>query len=49
MNQWTQLTLTRRGIAPAYLSGTTPNDAYHDKVAQTLADAVNTFPPGAQL
>jgi hypothetical protein len=36
-------------IAPAYLSGTTPNDAYYDKVAQTLADAVNTFPPGAQL
>lgn len=37
------------GIAPGYLSGTTQNDAYYDKVAQTLADAVNTFPPGAQL
>ncbi|ADJ49064.1 SGNH hydrolase containing a LamG-like domain [Amycolatopsis mediterranei S699] len=36
-------------IAPGYLTGTTPNDGYYDKLAQTLADAVNTFPPGAQL
>lgn len=36
-------------ISPGYLTGGTPNAAYYDAVAQALADAVETFPPTAQL
>ena len=36
-------------LQPVYLTGTTPNAAYYDAVAQTLSDAVQTFPPTAQL
>ncbi|MDI2131609.1 LamG-like jellyroll fold domain-containing protein [Yinghuangia seranimata] len=34
---------------PAYLTGGVPNDAYYQKLAQSLADAVTTFPPQAEL
>lgn len=34
---------------PAYLTGGNPNAAYYDTIAQTLTDAVQTFPPTAQL
>lgn len=36
-------------IAAGYLTGNAPNSAYHDKLAQTLADAITRFPPEAQL
>lgn len=36
-------------IAPQYLTNNVPNDAYYDKLAQNLADAVNDLPPDAQL
>jgi hypothetical protein len=36
-------------IAASYLTGNAPNSAYHDKLAQTLADAITRFPPEAQL
>jgi hypothetical protein len=35
--------------AANFLTMTVPNDSYYDKLAQTLSDAVNAFPPGAQL
>lgn len=36
-------------IAPEYLTAGVPNDAYHNRIAQFLADAVNDFPPRAKL
>ncbi|MEU4445720.1 LamG-like jellyroll fold domain-containing protein [Actinosynnema sp. NPDC050801] len=36
-------------IAPQYLTNGVPNEAYHHKIAQHLADAINTFPPRAEL
>jgi hypothetical protein len=36
-------------INPQYLTNNVPNDAYYEKFAQTLADAVNDLPPDAQL
>lgn len=35
--------------APAYLTNGQPNAAYHQQLAQTLADAVTTFPPTVTL
>ncbi|MFI9380646.1 LamG-like jellyroll fold domain-containing protein [Kutzneria sp. NPDC052558] len=36
-------------INPQYLTNNVPNDAYYEKLAQTLADAVNDLPPDATL
>ncbi|GAB2969082.1 hypothetical protein GCM10017788_80370 [Amycolatopsis acidiphila] len=36
-------------INPSYLTNNQPNNAYYQQLAQTLADAVNTFPPTASL
>ncbi|MEU6156526.1 LamG-like jellyroll fold domain-containing protein [Actinosynnema sp. NPDC047251] len=36
-------------LAPQYLTNGTPNDTYHNQLAQYLADAVNDFPPRAEL
>ncbi|WP_236796492.1 LamG-like jellyroll fold domain-containing protein [Amycolatopsis sp. GM8] len=36
-------------INPTYLTGNQPNNAYYQQLAQTLANAVNTFPPTATL
>lgn len=36
-------------INPAFLSGGGPNNAYHDAIAQAIADAATRFPPEAQL
>jgi hypothetical protein len=35
--------------APQYLTNGAPNDAYHNQLAQYLADAINDFPPRAEL
>ncbi|XVV05952.1 hypothetical protein ACQPW3_11390 [Actinosynnema sp. CA-248983] len=32
-----------------YLTNGVPNEAYHSRLAQDLADAVNDFPPRAEL
>ncbi|NUT98621.1 MAG: hypothetical protein HOY78_42100 [Saccharothrix sp.] len=36
-------------VAPQYLTSGAPNDAYHNQLAQYLADAVNDFPPRVEL
>ncbi|MEU4807186.1 LamG-like jellyroll fold domain-containing protein [Actinosynnema sp. NPDC023587] len=36
-------------LAPQYLTNGAPNAAYHSQIAQYLADAVNDFPPRAEL
>ncbi|MEU4447051.1 LamG-like jellyroll fold domain-containing protein [Actinosynnema sp. NPDC050801] len=36
-------------VAPEYLTGGVANGAYHDRIAQFLADAINDFPPRAEL
>ncbi|MEU4769779.1 LamG-like jellyroll fold domain-containing protein [Actinosynnema sp. NPDC023794] len=36
-------------IAPQYLTNGVPNEAYHHQIAQYLADAINDFPPRAEL
>lgn len=36
-------------LAAQYLTNGAPNDAYHNQLAQYLADAVNDFPPRAEL
>ncbi len=35
-------------IAAGYLTNGVPNTGYHDKLAQTLANAITTFPPSAR-
>jgi hypothetical protein len=36
-------------IDPNYLTNGLPNDRYHDKIAQTMAEACADFPPRAEL
>lgn len=36
-------------VAPQYLTNGVPNDAYHGRLAEYLAEAVNDFPPRAEL
>ncbi|WP_433272634.1 LamG-like jellyroll fold domain-containing protein [Actinosynnema sp. CS-041913] len=36
-------------LAPQYLTNGVPNTAYHNQIAQNLADAINDFPPRAEL
>lgn len=36
-------------VAPQYLTSGAPNDAYHMRLAEYLAEAVNDFPPRAEL
>ncbi|TVT55848.1 hypothetical protein FNH05_09015 [Amycolatopsis rhizosphaerae] len=36
-------------INPSYLTSNQPNAAYYQQLAQTLADAINTFPPAVTL
>ena len=36
-------------IAAQYLTSGVPNDTYHNRIAQYLADAINDFPPRAEL
>ena len=36
-------------VNPAYLTNGVPNAAYHDAIAQAIADAASRFPPEAQL
>ncbi|MTD59683.1 LamG-like jellyroll fold domain-containing protein, partial [Amycolatopsis pithecellobii] len=42
-------TTNHNQINPAYLTGGHPNNTYYTQLAQTLADAVDTFPPTATL
>ncbi|MEV0682154.1 LamG-like jellyroll fold domain-containing protein [Actinosynnema sp. NPDC050436] len=36
-------------LAPQYLTNGQPNTAYHNQIAQYLTDAINDFPPRAEL
>lgn len=36
-------------VAPQYLTNGVANDAYHGRLAEYLAEAVNDFPPRAEL